>query len=38
VLADGTHPSASGVRKVAQLLMDFFSADSTAKTWFKPTS
>jgi hypothetical protein len=37
VLQDGTHPSPSGVRKVARLMMDFFSADPTAKTWFAPT-
>lgn len=31
---DGTHPSASGCRKVAGLLLDFFKSDSTAKPWF----
>ena len=31
---DGTHPSVSGVRKVAHLLLDFFKNDSTAKGWF----
>ena len=34
VLEDGTHPSASGVRKVTRLLTDFFTTDPTAKTWF----
>ncbi|HEX2292532.1 MAG TPA: hypothetical protein VHH55_04415 [Gaiellaceae bacterium] len=38
VLEDGTHPSASGLRKVARLLTDFFSTDATAKTWFAPTA
>jgi hypothetical protein len=32
--ADGTHPSDSGRRKVAQLLLDFMKTDPTAKTWF----
>lgn len=36
VLEDGTHPSASGVRKVARLLDDFFKTDPTAKTWYAP--
>jgi hypothetical protein len=31
---DGTHPSASGRRKVAQLLLDFFKNDDLAKGWF----
>jgi hypothetical protein len=31
---DGTHPSQSGRRKVAQLLLDFFKIDALAKTWF----
>jgi hypothetical protein len=31
---DGTHPSASGQRKVAELLVHFFKTDSTAKPWF----
>jgi len=31
---DGTHPSPSGQRKVAQLLLRFFKTDATAKTWF----
>jgi len=34
VLEDGTHPSQSGIRKVARLLTEFFTADATAKTWF----
>jgi hypothetical protein len=32
--SDGTHPSPSGQRKVAQLLLQFFKTDATAKTWF----
>jgi len=31
---DGTHPSDTGRRKVAQLLLTFFTSDPTAKTWF----
>jgi hypothetical protein len=31
---DGTHPSESGRRKVADLLLQFFKSDSTAKRWF----
>jgi Cu/Ag efflux protein CusF len=31
---DGTHPSASGQRKVADLLLKFFKSDATAKVWF----
>ena len=31
---DGTHPSPSGQRKVAELLLHFFKTDATAKTWF----
>jgi hypothetical protein len=31
---DGTHPSDSGRRKVAELLLDFVKTDSTAKVWF----
>jgi hypothetical protein len=31
---DGTHPSASGVEKVARELLHFFKTDSTAKPWF----
>jgi hypothetical protein len=32
--SDGTHPSASGQQKVAQLLLKFFSTNSTSKPWF----
>ena len=32
--SDGTHPSATGRAKVAQMLLDFFTADSTARLWF----
>src|SRR5260370_9474721 len=31
---DGTHPSMSGVRKVAGMLLDFFKSDSTSRLWF----
>jgi hypothetical protein len=31
---DGTHPSDSGRMKVARMLWDFFTSDSTAKAWF----
>jgi len=31
---DGTHPSDDGEKKVAGLLMDFFSTDSTTRPWF----
>jgi lysophospholipase L1-like esterase len=31
---DGTHPSASGQQKVATLLWNFFTTNSTAKDWF----
>jgi hypothetical protein len=31
---DGTHLSASGVRKTGKLLLDFFQSDSTTKPWF----
>lgn len=31
---DGTHPSASGQQKVAQLLLDFFTKNPNAKPWF----
>ena len=33
-LSDGTHPSPSGRRKVADQLLHFFKTDPTAKTWF----
>ncbi len=32
--ADGTHPSASGENKVANLLLDFFRTDAIARRWF----
>ncbi len=31
---DGTHPSAAGQRKVAELLLNFFKTDSTTRPWF----
>ena len=31
---DGTHPSRSGQQKVAKLLLDFFTTNELAKTWF----
>lgn len=31
---DGTHPSQSGREKVAKLLLDFFTTNALAKTWF----
>jgi hypothetical protein len=31
---DGTHPSASGQRKVAEQLLDFMKSNPTAKGWF----
>jgi hypothetical protein len=34
VEADGTHPSKSGVQKVANLLTTFFKTDPTAKRWY----
>jgi Cu/Ag efflux protein CusF len=33
-VADGTHPSTSGRRKVAELLLKFFKTEETAKGWF----
>jgi hypothetical protein len=33
-LDDGTHPSDLGTKKVADLLLDFFETDSTARQWF----
>jgi hypothetical protein len=35
--ADGTHPSATGRRKVADLLLNFLKTDSTAREWFLGT-
>jgi hypothetical protein len=32
--SDGTHPSASGQQKVAQLLLSFFTTNATARPWF----
>jgi len=34
---DGTHPSNSGRRKVAALLLEFFKNDFSAAPWFAPT-
>jgi uncharacterized protein (TIGR03437 family) len=31
---DGTHPSNAGQQKVAQMLLDFFKSDTTARPWF----
>ena len=31
---DGTHPSPSGQRKVADMLVKFFHSDPFAKTWY----
>lgn len=31
---DGTHPSASGAQKVAQMLLSFFKSDTTTQLWF----
>lgn len=31
---DGTHPSDIGRRKVAELMIDFFSSEPTARLWF----
>ena len=31
---DGTHPSSTGQRKVADLLLNFFKTDSTAREWY----
>jgi len=33
--SDGTHPSASGRQKVAQLLLDFVRGDATASEWWR---
>ena len=32
--SDGTHPGISGRQKVAQMLLQFFSTDETARPWF----
>jgi hypothetical protein len=32
--SDGTHPSASGQQKVAQLLLSFFTTNATTRPWF----
>lgn len=32
---DGTHPSPSGRTKVANMLLDFFRSNETAKSWFR---
>jgi hypothetical protein len=34
LVADGVHPSDSGRRKVADMLLTFFKSDSLAATWF----
>lgn len=34
LVSDGTHPSDSGRRKVAELLLKFMKTDPTAKVWF----
>ena len=31
---DGTHPSKTGIQKVATLLLNFFKTDPTARRWF----
>jgi lysophospholipase L1-like esterase len=31
---DGTHPTEAGQKKVAELLLQFFKTDTTAKPWF----
>jgi hypothetical protein len=33
-ISDGTHPSTQGRQKVADMLMQFFTTDATAKPWF----
>jgi hypothetical protein len=32
---DGTHPTASGQRKVGELLLQFFKSDTTTRGWFR---
>ncbi len=34
LVADGTHPSDSGRKKVAEQLLTFFKTDANAQTWF----
>ncbi len=34
---DGTHPSVAGAQKVGGWLLNFFSTDSTATSWFRGT-
>ncbi len=34
LMGDGVHPSRSGRHKVAALLLDFFTSDALAKSWF----
>ena len=34
LVSDGTHPSATGRAKVAQMLLDFVKTDTTASPWF----
>jgi lysophospholipase L1-like esterase len=36
--SDGTHPSASGQQKVANMLLNFFKTDKLAKLWFLSSS
>ncbi len=33
--SDGTHPSATGRQKVAQMLLDFVRTDPTAREWYR---
>lgn len=33
-VSDGVHPSESGRRKVADMLLEFFKGDSSASSWF----
>jgi len=35
---DGIHPSPTGRQKVAQMLLEFFRSDSTARLWFLNTN